>query len=326
MSAVIRLMRSKKGDSFFIEWSNNLILIDGGLPGTFKEIKNTLSSGKNLVAVFITHVDYDHAGGILRLVKDKSIDISNCDFYVNHPDKISLKEDSLVGFSHGENILNILRARKKEPKQATKGDTIEIQGAKITILTPDIDLRNKLQKNWTSSISPLPPYDSRVSSRSKIVVKRDLEVSITPPSINSDLVNASSISLVFQFEERKFLFLADSHPDLVEESLLEVFDTVTDFDCVKVSHHGSKHNTTSSMLGKIVSDCYIISTNGAGPYYHPHEECLSVILRSCIEKGRKECNFIFNYENVMRSIEFEGFSNSIKIHKSCNRVIEFNES
>ncbi|MFT6910157.1 MAG: glyoxylase-like metal-dependent hydrolase (beta-lactamase superfamily II) [Oleiphilaceae bacterium] len=61
-------LKAKTGDAFVISWDDNAILIDGGMPNTCGSILKKLV-GKRLRAIFITHVDYDHIGGIIKLIR-----------------------------------------------------------------------------------------------------------------------------------------------------------------------------------------------------------------------------------------------------------------
>jgi hypothetical protein len=61
---------------------------------------------------------------------------------------------------------------------------------------------------------------------------------------------------------------------------------------VKVSHHGSKGNTSSALLKLIDSPRWLISTNG-DKYEHPDQECVARIVK--IAHPRK---MYFNYSSA----------------------------
>jgi hypothetical protein len=64
---------------------------------------------------------------------------------------------------------------------------------------------------------------------------------------------------------------------------------VLSIDAVKVAHHGSKHNTSETLLKLIKSHTYLISTNG-DQFEHPDKECIARIIRF-----GEPTNIYFNY-------------------------------
>lgn len=69
------------------------------------------------------------------------------------------------------------------------------------------------------------------------------------------------------------------------------------FDVVKVSHHGSKHNTSVSLLKLINSKKYLFSTNGKGKNFsHPDIE---TIYRIITTDNTLDKELIFNYKPFM---------------------------
>lgn len=107
--------------------------------------------------------------------------------------------------------------------------------------------------------------------------------------------NGSSIAFILCYKDKKVLFLGDSHPTVIEESLRELYPDLENiwFDVIKVSHHGSKGNTSPSLLKLIDSDQYFISTNSK-LFTHPDTEVLARIINRPTEKTR---HLYFNYEH-----------------------------
>jgi beta-lactamase superfamily II metal-dependent hydrolase len=107
--------------------------------------------------------------------------------------------------------------------------------------------------------------------------------------------NGSSIAFILKIKEKKILFLADSHPGLILKSLLEYQpEDVINFDCIKVSHHGSFNNVSLELLEKIDSEVYIFSTNGIR-HNHPDKETIAHIVGRKSEFERK---LFFNYKTL----------------------------
>ncbi|WP_026110023.1 AVAST type 1 anti-phage system MBL fold metallo-hydrolase Avs1a [Flavobacterium sp. WG21] len=106
--------------------------------------------------------------------------------------------------------------------------------------------------------------------------------------------NGSSISFILQCGKAKILFLGDSHPSVIIESLNLLY---TDdefplyFDAIKVSHHGSALNTSPELLELIDSEKFLISTNGKS-FGHPDTE---TIARIVTRKTDYQRTLYFNY-------------------------------
>ncbi|EEM56187.1 MULTISPECIES: MBL fold metallo-hydrolase [Bacillus cereus group] len=123
-------------------------------------------------------------------------------------------------------------------------------------------------------------------------------------------INGSSIAFILEFYGKRLLFLGDSHSSVIEQSLKKVLETSGEkklrFDAVKISHHGSKHNTSPDLLKMIESEKYIISTNGRGKNFsHPDVETIyRIIAFNTLEKTK----IIFNYKpfNIYNKINVQG--------------------
>jgi metal-dependent hydrolase (beta-lactamase superfamily II) len=196
------------------------------------------------------------------------------------------------------------------------------QDVKITILSPDTDKLLELDELWREKLfsegfkgaissdelmdDAFEVYFANVhgtESRSKKIynVSSDLDITrITNESFEADSapVNGSSIAFILEFEEKRVLFLADSHPDIIIEQLKKIAkkEKVEKlfFDAVKVSHHGSKHNTSNELLKLFIADKYIFSTSGRGKgFKHPDIETIFRIITVNTEREKK---LIFNYK------------------------------
>ncbi len=124
---------------------------------------------------------------------------------------------------------------------------------------------------------------------------------------DKDKVNGSSIAFILEFYEKKFLFLADAHPSIIEEGLKQYVENKSEkihFDAVKISHHGSTNNTSVELLNMISCDKFILCTNGA-KFEHPDDETIARIISSNTNihkkiisnyKSKSIRNFVDNYD------------------------------
>ena len=110
---------------------------------------------------------------------------------------------------------------------------------------------------------------------------------------DNSLTNSSSISLIIEMGSSRLLFLGDSWAEDIEEALQSLpkvtFPMI--FDAIKISHHGSIHNTSPKLLEMIDAPIFLISSNG-NQHAHPDIEVLQAIVDRPADFKR---NLHFNY-------------------------------
>ncbi|CEP95546.1 Zn-dependent hydrolase [[Clostridium] sordellii] len=195
-------------------------------------------------------------------------------------------------------------------------------GIKITILSPTVDKIKELNEFWFKELLKigLKPdfYNNEEYSEAfeKLLVniipainrgmlkncanEKDVIEKLIKEDIfleDTDVVNGSSIAFILEYEEKRILFLGDSHPSVIEEQLKKIgFDKENKIkiDLMKVSHHGSKGNITNELLEIIDCDKFLICTNGY-QYSHPDQESIARIIASNKEKRKL---IFMNYESL----------------------------
>jgi len=108
--------------------------------------------------------------------------------------------------------------------------------------------------------------------------------------------NGSSIAVVITSAGVQVLFLGDAWAEDVVAKL-RVGRPATGpilFDAIKVSHHGSYHNTSPHLLATVDAPCFLISTDGTR-HGHPDFEVLAEIVD---RPAAFERRLIFNYETT----------------------------
>ncbi|PSV95186.1 ComEC/Rec2 family competence protein [Photobacterium iliopiscarium] len=317
----IHLLEAKTGDSFIVECDDQAIIIDGGTRSVAKKLKNYLSDSSNpcVKAIFVTHVDNDHIGGILNLISKYSKHVNkSIPIYMNHPDLVSVDSgDDLVSYGEGDSFKSLLMKKGFQLKRAIAGDQIKLGTIVIDIINPSIELEKKLYEKWTSIKITEIEEDELVCSET-IIVDCDLEHDVNIKSHESDIVNASSVSMIVSYEDKKVLFLSDSHPEIISN----LMNGETIYDVVKISHHGSKNNTTKELIDKLNSNRFIISTNGPSSYGHPSPSCLSTIINTCHQLNFDECNIYFNYKDVEDRIKIINSPRGINVKTTYSNIIK----
>lgn len=190
------------------------------------------------------------------------------------------------------------------------------ENVNIVLLSPNKPKLNRLKDLWKNELkkygvnyenSDIQLYDDAfemlLSWEKEKPLKRPKKISADREQIQELLArpfdedntatNGSSIAFVLNIQDKKLLFLADAHPDLISQSLKEFQpEGLIMFDLIKVSHHGSFSNINADLLDKIDATKYIISTNG-GRHNHPDKETIAHIV---CRKTSFQRELYFNYE------------------------------
>ncbi|MEW8508462.1 MAG: MBL fold metallo-hydrolase [Candidatus Thiodiazotropha sp.] len=108
--------------------------------------------------------------------------------------------------------------------------------------------------------------------------------------------NGSSIAFLAEFNNHAVLFAGDAHAPQLEDALQRLLtergEDVLKLDALKMSHHGSARNNSSTLLEMIDCQRYLVSTNGSR-HHHPDPAALARVL-DLYDDG---VEFYFNYRS-----------------------------
>lgn len=326
----MKVLKAFDGDSLLITFGEgeNIknILIDGGIPRTYyqtlkKELLDIKGKGQFIDLLIVTHIDNDHIGGISSLFKDNSMDKSfikkvwfNSQEALSRELKVEIPNSKGVelGVDSEQTKMSLRQARTLEEKLDSYScweqvlvcrneDFVNysIGESRITVLSPRIQQINKwIEEEETNKMAGCEKdykYPLKVLAENKF--KED-----------DQSHNKSSISIIIEYKGKKILLLADSHPSDIVQSLRELgYDEQKKLvvDYVKVSHHGSKKNTSDELLKLIGCKNYIFTTNGS-KHCLPNKESMARIVKNC----DGDVDFFFNYpifENIFLKEEQEDY-------------------
>lgn len=327
----ITMLNAFNGDSFILTFSSNQqmfnILVDGGIPRTYvpalrNQVLEISKKGQNIDLLVLTHIDYDHIGGIMKLFEDSTINKS-CIKRVLYNSAFALAKE--FGTTYDETRENIIRDKSNpytsfkqaktlekelknlgllEDKVVKVGDRIEIGPAILKIISPTNDILKKLNDKWEIEKEHDVFCKALGNDYAKTIDELQREELVDK---DSKLVNMSSIAFSLELPEQKILMLGDSHPDTIAEELKRLGyskEKPFEVDYVKLSHHGSEKNISKELLEIITSSNYIISTNGTR-HAHPSKKTLAHIIAT-----QKDVSFYFNndiYERIFNNIEYEKY-------------------
>jgi beta-lactamase superfamily II metal-dependent hydrolase len=312
----INFLKAFNGDSIWISFKNNEsyqnILIDGGVGNMYKSTSNVkgelfsvieqIRKDKQFIDLLVlTHFDDDHIGGILRwLNKDKKASKLIKKVWFNSGKEIAKKfevnenkdldieiidgaDDFYTSPKQGIKFEKYLRENNLwEGKIIEQGSEFDLFGLQFKILSPNKEKLEKLlklykkEKDYFTSGSE---FDFQTSLKDFIDEENKPGFKFKE---ETRVANGSSIAFITENKVRSFLFLGDAHPSVVVEGLNNFGynkNNVLNAEFMKVSHHGSKYNTSKELLEIVKTDKYIISSN-ATKHGLPNKRTIARIINN----------------------------------------------
>lgn len=249
-----------KGDCVRVRFGNgHNIFIDTGVSHfsvSFKSIcENVLSASESLDLLILTHVDDDHIGGILSLLRMGW----KCPFKevrMNHRGNTEIGNIPLSTRQNNE-VVGRLVLQNVTVRSMLAGDTIDIDGAKIIAISPLTIMQSNVHDNI-----PLAYRNDYGVPLAKLAAKPILKT-------DSSLNNKNSIVFTFEFKRKYFLFTGDAW---AEDIIGGLGEGIHHFDLVKLSHHGAVRNISECFKTHIDCRNFLICTNGVK---HPDKQTIA---------------------------------------------------
>lgn len=327
MSVRVEILKAGHGDCILVRSKTTSgsfnLLVDGGslhafyvnsrrkIPGELKlRLDELIAENQQIDLLIITHIDDDHIVGLIKGFQTPGYlsDMTKCVWF-NSSDMITrefkknpIVENHVKLESKGEETSVkkamtleelLLQLNIWDQKLCIAGSHLKAGPFTFRILSPTLADLKELTCIWpTEDIDPstagkrqytFTPFDELLK---KDKFKRD-------PSTT----NRSSIAFILEVEDQRFLLLGDAAEHVIISALKNLDYSEKNklkVDLVKLSHHGSKHNTSKKLLDVVESDTYIISTNG-DVHNHPDRETLARILLP-----DKKNKIFFNYESRLK--------------------------
>jgi beta-lactamase superfamily II metal-dependent hydrolase len=306
----IKVLPANCGDCILISFSKDKdnisnILIDGGIALTYIKLKRELIKIKDnkqfIDLLVITHSHADHINGIIKFIEDEEVNHLikkiwfNSGIYFDKEKIEMLTQDcsldiSLKKIKYLEDKLIEMKFHKKNiwnNNLIKQGCISNINDARITVLTPNEYGLDKLKK-FTRKDKNL-----NISGKEHDYSTKISEFNLNNFKEDKNIENETSISFMFEFSEKRILFLADSTPSAVIDGFnkTKILDNDNYINYIKLSHHASKGNLSNELLDRISCTNYIVSTNGLCANKLPNKEVFARIV-----KYFKSINIYFNYK------------------------------
>lgn len=333
----IKFLQAFNGDSILISFTEKEeyvnILIDGGTsttysykdkkdgkikPGDLKVIIDELKTkNQKLDLVILTHIDDDHIDGFLKWFSNDELatqSIKEVWFnsgrviktYLNDMESeiesLKFKEiTTLTSVKQGVDFENYIKDKNVWNEKIIKqGDAVNWNNmVSFQILSPGKERMEKLLKEWNNK-APESLDTSRKEDYKK-TLKKLIEEDLFEE--DNDPYNGSSIAFILTKDSTNYLFLGDSHPSEVITELKKLKynhdDNKLAVELFKISHHGSKKNTSTELLNFIDTSKYIISTNG-DLHHHPDKSTIGRIVAI-----NPKAKIYFNYPNLIPKLILE---------------------
>ena len=327
----VEMLPALHGDCLFVEYGDatrtRRLLIDGGPIGAYGALQDRMEAlpagDRRFELIVLSHVDTDHIDGLVRLFANpKPWPFVVKDVWFNGWRHLE-QAHGLLGGKQGEYFSALLSRRLEDGiwNGAFDGDAVVVRddealpermlagNMKLTLLSPTVPKLAKMRNAWRKDIGDaIEPGDLDAAWELLAKQKRylpgqgllgstpGLDALLAKQSLpDNAAANGSSIAFLAEFAGKSCLFLADAHADAVCASLKRLLAQRglerLAVDAVKVSHHGSKGNTTDELMSLIESPRFLFSTNGA-QFGHPDQEAVRrVIGRSTQVKTE----LFFNY-------------------------------
>jgi len=296
------------------------ILVDGGRAGTYSTLSADLSSSYGPASpidlVVVTHVDADHITGILTLARHAPVGIREI-WFNGHGHLRKLQSDETLvplGPAQGDKLSALIEERGWPwNRQFGSGAVMtgpdpgasvrSVGDLTVTVLGPTAEELVRLERTWTRTIAEagLSPAAQDLQDPGPGlkalggIHPPDVEaLAAAEQTLDRAVVNGSSIAMLVESAGKRILLAADAHPTSLEQSIAPLAKREGGrlrVDLLKVSHHGSRDNTTGRLLDLLDCRRFLFSTDGSR-HGHPHPETIARILTRTA--GRK--SLYFNYD------------------------------
>ena len=336
--------RAKCGDSFHLQYvgksgKHRNIFLDMGYSKTYSAILKSVISkivvaSEQIDALFLSHIHDDHIGGASKFVRDIQSDsaLNNVvkRWIYNAPRKYVVEQaydennGVLCGIVSSDKVYeHILSNNPKNLGDIIEGQSFVIDGMKVTIISPEVDKLNQLREKY-SNHRPLCKSEIDKASVEAGSVMDDYFIPLQKFNLDyfqedTSVENASSIAAVFEYDDKRILWLSDSVPSVVMKSLFMLGFSETNkmyCDAVLLSHHGSAANNSLALLRMIQADKYIISADGMNGHCLPNKETIARIVSA---SSNLPVTLYFNYEDgrlikMFKSDAQEDVKSRIDVH------------
>jgi beta-lactamase superfamily II metal-dependent hydrolase len=325
----VEMLPAGHGDCLWISYGSGRephhVLIDGGPAATYPALRERVLElpvdRRELELLVVTHMDADHIGGVLELLRDKDLHLNIKGIWFNAWRHLELGGQDILGPVQGEMLSVLISERELAWNTQYGGGSVAVPhagrlsrvdlagGLRLVVLSRKPEGGIRLRSHWARAVrdAGMEP-GSAVDARKELKrgrpnnllgsrpVPKVRELAESPSSEDDSVPNGSSIAFFAEFGGLRCLLAGDAHPHVVAAGVrryqTELGTANLTTDALKLSHHGRKSNTSLELLKLLNTRNYLFSTSGAY-FNHPNAE---TVARAILQwgHGTKLC---FNYRS-----------------------------
>ncbi|WP_444926936.1 ComEC/Rec2 family competence protein [Microbulbifer sp. TRSA002] len=322
-----KILKASHGDCIIIQGKfdgqERNILIDGGPAKTFKrggkkgellkELEFIDRKKQKVDLLILTHVDEDHIGGLLKGFRNNGI-LSrltvevwfNSGSLIDHAFNQEVDPTHLLTIAPPSNTNSFTsikqglifeeHIREKgiwNEELIISGTSLQRFGITFTIISPTEEKLEKLLGKWEKETSN---WFTGSNNGDHHIPLDHLLKNEEPFKEDNTIHNGSSIAFIFEYNNKKILFLSDAHNEVIVRQLKKLGHSEKNplkVNYVKLSHHGSKYNTSTELLDIIDCSNFIISSD-TSRFKLPNKATISRII-----KHKPNSTIYFNYPEII---------------------------
>jgi beta-lactamase superfamily II metal-dependent hydrolase len=314
------------GDCLMLSWGRSSTLhhmiVDLGRGGTYRAVKNVLKGLSNVELFVMSHVDSDHIAGAIPLVRETTPPFTPKRVWYNaRPHLIAAQNRQAriepFGARQGEKLSRgIVKFNwpwnREFASEIVSVDSPEAaapialaDGLTIRLLSPGDTQLIALLPVWEAELhkARISPFDPDEGEDPLSPRFEPFGVPNVPQLAAEDFVpdrtapNGAAIAFVAEFEGKRVLLAADAHSDVMETALTRLAQAEGGkyrVDLLKISHHGSKANTSKVFPSLIDCTRLAVSTNG-DRHSHPNPQTIARFLTA---DQTRDKTLYFNYRQA----------------------------
>lgn len=301
------------GDCLLLSWGApgalHHMVVDGGRVSAWPHLRSRLEAiadaGEAIERLILTHVDADHIEGLLQLTRDEELPLSPRQVWFNGLEQMTrlVPQGERQGDAFSAELARLgwpLNTDFTDGTASVEGAParFEVDGLCITILSPDRQRLAAMAARWVDWRDGHGPRMASFGPRA-MPARLDVDTLSTKGIEDREPPNGSSIAFVAEYGGRRVLLAGDAHPDALAaalEPLAKAEGGRYRVDVFKVSHYGSRKNTSPALARLLDCRRFAVSTDGSR-HGHPDPEAIARLLKFA-PAGRRRLYFNYRTERT----------------------------
>jgi hypothetical protein len=313
----VELLPATYGDCILLSYGEQPVrhvLIDAGTTQVWSDaLKPHLQQRgiERLELLVLSHVDADHIAGAIPMLEDPELPVEVGEVWFNGWRHLPKR---VLSIRQGERFSDLIEELGIPWNACFDGRAVcvgsgtlpvhELPGdLRLTVLSPDEGRLVRLARAWKKEVDRHFNAGGRGPLLRPRFLARNPTTSTDVPALartrfrtDTSVPNGSSIALLAEHGDARVLLAADAHAPVLSRSirawLADRGAQRMELDALKVSHHGSRGNTSVPLLELLECPRYLISCNG-DVHNLPDNEAIGRI----VQHGGERPRLYFNYRS-----------------------------